>query len=106
MPWAQEVRVLKAKVTMSVKTSSPHVGAAFALVVAVVAGLIGLALSPGGLAQETRLPTADEVKALQAKFRKERDGLVQGGAAKRFLPVLMDKAEDFGKRADAALASG
>lgn len=68
--------------------------------------MIGVAFGAWGIGQETRLPTADEVRATQAKFRKERDALLQTGAAKRFLPVLMDKAEEFGKRADAALTAG
>jgi len=64
-----------------------------------------LALPRGGT-QETRLPSADDVKALQAKFRKERDSLVQNGGARRFLPVLLDRANEFGKRADDALTAG
>ncbi len=65
-----------------------------------------LVLSTGISGQEAGLPTADQVKLQQTKFRKERDGLIQSGAAKRFLPVLMDKAEEFGKRAEAALSAG
>ena len=56
--------------------------------------------------QQTKLPNADEVKALQSKFRQERDQVIKTGAAKRFLPILLDKAEEFGKRADAALDGG
>jgi WD40 repeat protein len=56
--------------------------------------------------QETKLPTADEVRELQTKYRVERDILVKSGAAKRFLPVLMEKAEEIAKRADDALGSG
>src|SRR5260370_27409915 len=58
-----------------------------------VAALWALPLYP----QETKLPNAGEVKALQSKFRQERDQAVKSGATKRFLPILLDKAEDFGK---------
>lgn len=72
------------------------------LLVAVSAGL-----GSGGLfAQETKPLTAEQVRDAQAKFRKERDALVQVGADKRFLPILLQKAEEFGKRADAALDAG
>jgi WD40 repeat protein len=57
-------------------------------------------------AQPTRLPTADEVKAVQAKYRAERDKIVKDGIAKRFLPAIMDKADEFAKKSDAALAGG
>lgn len=57
-------------------------------------------------AQETRLPTADEIKALQAKYQAERDKVVKDGIAKRFLPVLLEKAEEIAKRGEAALTSG
>jgi WD40 repeat protein len=55
---------------------------------------------------QTRPPSADEVRARQAKFRQERKALVESGADRRFLPILSQKAEEFGKRADAALAAG
>src|SRR5262245_9380760 len=67
------------------------------------AGLLGLSLLGPALAQETKIPSAEEVRAWQEKYRKERDGLVKTGWAKRFLPVLVDKAEQMGKRADEAL---
>lgn len=69
-------------------------------------GLSALGLSFQSAAQETRPPSVDEARALQAKFRKERQTLVQSGEAKRFLPVLLSKAEEFGARAEVALAAG
>ena len=72
------------------------------LLLLVVAGVLALPL----YSQETKLPNADEVKTLQTKFRQEREQVIKTGAAKRFLPILLDKAEDFGKRADAALDAG
>src|SRR5262245_62041225 len=73
-----------------------------ALVPLVLAALCTLAL----YSQQTKPPNAEEVKALQSKFRQERDQVIKTGAGKRFLPILLDKAEDFGKRADAALDAG
>lgn len=70
---------------------------------AVCAGLLLISLLG---AQETRIPTTEEVRLLQGKFRKERDSLLQTGAAKRFLPILLDKADEMGQRADKALAEG
>lgn len=57
-------------------------------------------------AQPTKLPTADDVKALQAKYRVELDKVVKEGIAKRFLPAIMDKADELAKKSDAALAAG
>jgi WD40 repeat protein len=57
-------------------------------------------------AQPTKLPTADEVKALQAKYRTEYDKVVKDGIAKRFLPAIMEKAEELAKKSEAALAAG
>src|SRR5262249_54339446 len=59
--------------------------------------------SPG---QEPKGPSPDEARSAQDKFRKERDQLVQSGAAKRFLPILLQKAQEMGKRGDEALAQG
>src|SRR5689334_20839865 len=74
----------------------------------VVAGhtILALGILSATSAQETRAPSAEDVKAIQEKFRSERDSLVKSGAAKRFLPMLFDKAEDMGKRGDDALAQG
>lgn len=70
----------------------------------VVLGLftINLAL----IAQPTKLPTADEVKGLQAKFRTEREAIVKAGIAKRFIPAIMDKADELAKKSETALAGG
>ncbi|MCI0682271.1 MAG: hypothetical protein L0Y71_09215 [Gemmataceae bacterium] len=65
--------------------------------------LLFLSLLP---AQEARLPTADDVKALQAKFQAERAAVVQSGIAKRFPSIMVDKADEMAKRGAAALAGG
>lgn len=70
---------------------------------ALTAGLAHLALLP---AQEPRLPTADDVKVLQSKFQAERAAVVKGGLGKRFLPIMLDQADDMAKKGAAALASG
>jgi WD40 repeat protein len=57
-------------------------------------------------AQSTKLPSADDVKALQAKYRAEHDKIVNDGIAKRYLPAIMDKAEELAKKSDTALAGG
>jgi len=57
-------------------------------------------------AQSTKLPNAEEVKALQAKYQAERDKIVKAGIAKRYLPAIMDKAEELAKKSEAALAGG
>ncbi len=67
-------------------------------------GLLTLTMSLA--AQPTKLPTADEVKALQAKYREERDAVVKAGISKRFLPAIMDKADELAKKSDTALAGG
>ena len=43
---------------------------------------------------------------MQAKFRAERDEIVKAGVAKRYLPAIMDKADELAKKSDAALAAG
>jgi WD40 repeat protein len=57
-------------------------------------------------AQPTKIPTADEVKALQAKYNEEREIVVKNGIAKRFIPAIMEKAEELAKKSNDALASG
>jgi WD40 repeat protein len=56
--------------------------------------------------QPTKLPTADEVKAMQAKYRDERDKIVKAGIAKRYLPAIMEKAEELAKKSETALSGG
>ncbi|MCI0378952.1 MAG: hypothetical protein L0215_15195 [Gemmataceae bacterium] len=63
-------------------------------------------LAGAGLSQETRLPTADEIKALKALYEAERDRVVKEGIAQRFLPILLSKSEEISKRGEAALSSG
>jgi WD40 repeat protein len=58
------------------------------------------------LAQEERPPTADEVKGLRAKYQAERDHAIKTGVAKRFQPVLLEKADEMAKKGAAALAAG
>lgn len=67
---------------------------------------LGLLIANAVQAQPTKIPTADEVKVLQEKYRSERDKIVKAGVAQRFLPAIMDKAEDLAKKSDAALAGG
>src|SRR2546428_9783808 len=57
-------------------------------------------------AQEPRLPMADDIKSLHAKYQSERDLVIKDGTAKRFLPILLDKAEEIAKKGEAALTSG
>jgi WD40 repeat protein len=57
-------------------------------------------------AQTTRLPGADEVKALHVKFHEERARIVKEGIASRFIPALMEKADELAKKSTAALNGG
>lgn len=57
-------------------------------------------------AQETKLPTADDVKTLQSKYQQERDAAVKKGIAKRFLPALLERADALSQKAESALAAG
>jgi WD40 repeat protein len=69
--------------------------------------LIALGLLSSALpAQPARLPTADEVKALQTHFQAERAQVVKDGTAKRFLPVLLERADEMARKGAAALAEG
>jgi hypothetical protein len=61
------------------------------------------ALLPAG---ETRVPTAEEVAALQAKYRAEHDALIKAGAGKRYLPGLIEQAELIAGRAGDSLKAG
>jgi WD40 repeat protein len=65
-----------------------------------------LAASADLHAQPTKLPTADDVKAIQAKYREERDKIEKDGIAKRFIPILMEKADELAKKSETALAAG
>lgn len=56
--------------------------------------------------QETKLPSAEDIKLLQAKFYAERDRAIKDGSAKRFLPILIEKAEQMAKKGEAALVGG
>lgn len=67
-------------------------------------GFLGIGVVAFG--QAAKLPTADEVKSLQAKYRQERDKIVKDGIAKRYIPAIMEKAEELAKKSDAALAAG
>ncbi len=57
-------------------------------------------------AQETRVPTADQIKELATKYQQERDQAMKTGAAQRFSPQLMEKAEEIAKRGAVALQEG
>jgi WD40 repeat protein len=68
--------------------------------------LAGLAFICGLDAQEPKLPTDAEVKALQSKYQAERRDLLKTGIDKRFPPDLLKRAEDLAGRADKALIDG
>jgi len=57
-------------------------------------------------AQPTKAPSAEEIKALQTKYRAERDKVIKDGVAQRVLPAIMAKAEELAKKSGAALAGG
>ncbi len=57
-------------------------------------------------AGDNKLPTADDVKQLQAKYQAEEDALTKSGRAKLFPPQFLEKAEVFAKKAAAALKEG
>jgi len=57
-------------------------------------------------AQESRLRQPTKIRVLQAKYQAERAQVLKLGSAKRFVPILFDKAEEIAKRGEAALASG
>jgi WD40 repeat protein len=66
-----------------------------------------LLLSAGPLyAQATKLPAAEEVKALQAKYQSERDEAVKKGIARRFPPALIERADALAQKGEAALTAG
>jgi WD40 repeat protein len=71
------------------------------LLACLAAGLVGSV----ALAQAPKLPTADDVKALQAKYRAEHEQVVKTGIAKRVLPAIMAKAEELAKKSEGALAA-
>src|SRR5581483_5062623 len=48
----------------------------------------------------------DDVRALQAKYRAERDRVTRDGTAQRFPAVLLERAEEMAKKGDDALAGG
>ena len=62
--------------------------------------------APAVFGQDGKQPTADDVKALQTKYLAERDKVLKDGSAKRFLPVLIEKADQMAKRGDLALNGG
>ena len=49
-------------------------------------------------AQDTKLPSTDDVKALLAKYQAERETAVKSGVAQRFLPALLDRADSLAKK--------
>src|SRR5260370_40341588 len=72
-----------------------------------LATVLGLFIAVAPLiAKQTKLPTADEVKALQSKFQQERDAAVKKGIAKRFLPALLERADSLSQKAETALVAG
>lgn len=69
--------------------------------VVIVFAFAVLGFAPTGLASAAEAPTADEVKALLAKFQKERDE-----AEKSFSKAEIGAADEFAKRAEDALKDG
>ncbi|MSU77984.1 MAG: WD40 repeat domain-containing protein [Gemmataceae bacterium] len=72
----------------------------------ITAMVIGAFAIPPLHGQPTKAPNADDVKALQAKFGAERDVVVKAGIAKKYLPAIMDKADELAKKSEEALAGG
>ncbi len=69
--------------------------------------MLGLLLGTAALhGQDAKLPTADEVTTLLAKYQAERDGAVKTGVAQRFQPALLERAEVLAKKGQTALAAG
>ncbi len=70
--------------------------------------MLAAAVSSCGLAfaQERGSATVEQIQSLQAKYRAEREQVIKDGVAKRFLPILLEKAEESAKKGDAALAAG
>jgi len=58
------------------------------------------------LAQDTRLPTLDDAKTLKSRYEAERDLILKEGIDKRYLPILVQKAEEMAKKAQVALDAG
>lgn len=67
---------------------------------------VGSICLTGLAAQDSRLPTVDEIKILQSKYQAEHAAVLQADSAKRFLPVFLDKAQEMAKKGAGALASG
>ncbi len=60
----------------------------------------------GAAAQDAHSPTSEEARAFREKYRAERDGVLKGGADKRFLPQVFAKADALARQGDMALAAG
>src|ERR1043166_2576924 len=67
---------------------------------------VALTVSAPLRAQDTKLPNADDVKALLGKYQAERKTVVDTGVAKRFLPALLDRADGLATKGEAALKAG
>jgi WD40 repeat protein len=68
--------------------------------------LVWLLASPLLHAQDTKLPTDADIKALAATYQAERDAAIKSGVAQRFQPALLERADALAKKADAASAAG
>ncbi|MCI0462180.1 MAG: WD40 repeat domain-containing protein, partial [Gemmataceae bacterium] len=84
-------------------TRSGQRGLSLALLAGIAAALLAVLPASAG---KNRLPSREEVRELQKKYRAERDALVKTGSDKRFLPHLLANAEAIAKRADDALTGG
>src|ERR1019366_4240557 len=68
---------------------------------------LGLSLTGTSLvAQPTKLPSPEEIQALQTTYRTERDRIIKAGLNTGFLPAIMNKADELAKKSAGALAAG
>ncbi len=72
----------------------------------IAAMVIGALAISSSFAQAPKATSTESVKALKAKYRAERDAIVKNGIAKRYLPAIMDKADELAKKSEEALADG
>ncbi len=51
-------------------------------------------------------PRIGDIKELQSKYQAEREQVVKNGTAQRFLPILLERADEMARKGAAALADG
>ena len=74
--------------------------------VRLLSGLVLLLSATATPAQSVKPPTADDVKALLAKYNAERDAVVKNGIAQRFPPAQLERAESLARKGTAMLTAG